>query len=415
MNSFICQGTASRLGCKIFAVNILLLLMRLLSAIVKANALRSTSSSLPHANALSTFGTSMHLVSAVFVPIIDFDTVECQTRIDIELRTTLQVSCIDDRSGFSVNRNCSALDAFTFKLVNMTLSVLPSMPPVSQGHGRQRFKFGAKDTVHTALSGSVALNDRGSAHQVRVFAAQSAHSHTLQWCDNAVLRIFIRAELISSNAVGEQTILCDVQTRDFVVVHVPEKDCVDLGEQPCFDAGSNAGCFWCQRARRCVHSSKSVDDAVAQCSALPPPAPHPPLYDRYSSIQCTGGLQTWPLVAPLSNRNRICMMRSVCIADGHVTLFLPPTSNLSTFDGSQSAIHNARGIAHYDGWSTLKNDIHHHHDVLYPDGDSSGFVPRVRSAAHLVSSYVFVLFFPHLSDARAGYLFANSVAFCRCR
>ncbi len=381
--SFFCQRFASQIHAA-FAGYVVLLLAQLLPTIGNSHA--SVLASIEHqqAHSLSSFDASVHLISAVFVPIIDFDVELCQTRLDIELRTTLQIPCSDDVSGITFNSSCSIPDADTYRLVNMSLSIFPSASSSSEGRGRQRFLFGAKDAVHTYLNGSVTLNDRGSAHHVRVFAAQSSHSHVLQWCGSAAVRVSVRAELHSSNAAGEHVTLHPVQTRDFFVVHVPDENCVGLGEQQCFDVGSDAGCFWCERAGACVHSSHSVHDAAAQCKALPDHAPPSPLTDRYSSIQCIGGVQSWPLVAPLSNRNRICMMRSVCMDDGQLTLFLSPTSNFSAFDESQLAFHNARGIAHYDGWSSLKSDIHSKYDVNYPNGDSSGFVPRVKSTSAII-------------------------------
>jgi hypothetical protein len=195
----------------------------------------------------------------------------------------------------------------------------------------------------------------------------------MHWCGRAATRVAVRAELHYSVAADVHGIAQSVQTKEFVVVHLPEKSCVDLSEQHCYDAGSDAGCFWCERARSCVHSIEGFEDAVEQCSALPKPAPLP-ISDQYSSVHCTGGLQTWPLAAPVSNRNRICMMRNACIVDGQVTLFLPPLATAGVFADSMSSINSARGLAHYDGWSSL-TEIHH--DLKFNDGDSAGFIPQV--------------------------------------
>lgn len=324
----------------------------------------------------------MHLISAVFVPIIDFDNELCQTRIDVVLRTSLQLPCFDNGSGITANSSCTVLEANAFKLVNMSLSISSAG---SEVHVRRHFLFGAETSVLAYLSGSVTLIDKGSEHHVRVFSAQSSHSHVLQWCGSAAMRVAVRAELHSSSLAGEHTQMYPIQTGDFVVVYVPEENCVVLGEQECYDVGSEAGCFWCQRAQRCLHSSRSASDAASKCNSLPKHVPPSPLIDQYSSIQCIGGIQNWPLVSPLSNRNRICMMRNVCIADGQLTLYFAPSSSFSTVDESQLSIHSTRGITHYDGWSSLKSGIHSNYDATYPDGDSSGFVPRVekRTRHHL--------------------------------
>lgn len=340
----------------------------------------STSSSIPHVEAMSTFSTSMHLTSVVFVPVIDFDSEYCYTRVDITLRTTMQAPCVNDESDAIAASSCSALGSHTFMLVDASLSIMPAAASTSVGDDQRRFTFGAEDAIHTSLGGNVTLDDMGSAHGVRVFAKKSSHSHALHWCGNAAVRVYVEAKLHSSDATNYQTI-ARIQTRDFVVVHVPEKACVDLGEQQCFDVGSDAGCFWCQRAQRCVHSSTSIDDAAAQCSMLPKHSPPPPLLEPYSSIQCVGGLQTWPLVAPLHNRNRICMIRRACISDGQITLYLPPSSDAAPLADPQSSVHDARGVTHYDGWSSLTNI---HQDVEYPDGDTAGFIPQVRRTAQII-------------------------------
>ncbi len=354
---------------------VLLFLCHASSSTANTPSLHSTSHLPSHSHPLSAVSTSMHLVSAVFVPVIDFDAPLCHTRIDVTLRTVLQMPCVDNSSHFSDVSVCSDLDIFTFNLLNISLSVLPYASFSSEGDRRQHFMFGAEHAVHAALSGGVTLNDMGSAHQVRVFAVQSSHSHTMQWCGSAATRVAVQADLHYSTSAGMHEFLRSLQTGEFVVVHLPEKACVDLDEQKCFDLGSDAGCFWCDRARKCVHSHVGFEDAAAQCSALPEPVVPPPL-DRYSSVRCTGGLQTWPLVAPLSNRNRICMMRSVCIADGRLTLFLPPLSTDGAFANSHSSLYSVRGMAHYDGWSSL---THIHHDEKHADGDSTGFVPQVRN------------------------------------
>ena len=340
----------------------------------------STSSSIPHVQALSTFSTSMHLTSVVFVPVIDFDSAYCYTRVDITLRTTMQAPCVNDESDVIAASSCSALGSRTFMLVDVSLSIMPAAASASVGENQRRFTFGAEDAVHTSLGGNVTLDDMGSAHGVRVFAKKSSHSHAMHWCGNAAARVLVGAELLSTDATSYQTI-ARIQTTDFVVVHVPEKACIDLGEQQCFDVGSDAGCFWCQRAQRCIHSSTSIDDAAAHCSMLPKHSPPPPLLEPYSSIQCIGGLQTWPLVPPLHNRHRICMIRRACISDGQITLYLPPSSDAAPFADPQSSVHDARGITHYDGWSSLTNI---HRDVEFPDGDTAGFIPQVSRTAPII-------------------------------
>jgi len=362
-----------------FALCLALLLLPAIAAIDHTNASHPDSSSPAHSDDFSTVGASMHLISAVFVPVIDFDADHCHTRIDIALRTVLQAACSAHGSGTSPVSGCSALDAFTFTLVNMVLSIVPAASHNSTGHEQQRFTFGDQHAVHASISGSMRLNDMGSAHHVRVWALRNSHSHSLQWCGNAAVRVVVSAELHSADAEGVHHSVQSLQTSGSVVVHVPYKVCVDLGEQQCYDKGVDAGCFWCQRARRCVHSSKGNDDAAAQCRALPAPSA-PPQLDQYSSMQCTAGLQMWPLVAPLSNRNRICMLRSVCIADGQLTLFTPPPP-AGTVADAQSSLSDARGIVHYDGWSSLKGFPQ---DVQFLNGDSSGFVPQARQAAALI-------------------------------
>lgn len=272
---------------------------------------------------------------------------------------------------------CSALDTFAFTLENISLSVIPSESLGSEGQRQQQFEFDADQSLHAAFNESVNLKDMGTAYHVRVFAVQSSHSHSMQWCGSAATRVAARAELRYSNEFGMHGVVQGIHGKEFVVVHLPDKACVDLDEQTCFDVGVDAGCFWCERARKCLHSSRSIDDATAKCSTLSEPSPSSAL-DGYSSVRCTGGLQTWPIGAPLSNRNRICMMQSVCMVDGQLTLFLPPPSTSRAFADSQSSIHSVRGMAHYDGWSSL---THIHHDTKHPDGDSSGFIPRVKTSA----------------------------------
>lgn len=403
-------------GCIFFKVHLLLLFVCHASfGLANTPSLHSTSPLQSHSHALSAVSTSMHLVSAVFVPVVDFDASLCHTRIDITLRSMLQAPCVDSSSHLSDVSVCSSMDVFTFNLLNISLSVLPIASSSSKGELQQRFMFGAEHAVHAVLSGGVTLSDMGSAHQVRVFAVQSSHSHTMQWCGSAAMRVAVQADLHYSTSLGMHGLVHSVQTGEFVVVHLPEKACVDLDEQKCFDLGSDAGCFWCDRARKCVHSHVGFDDAAAQCSALPEPD-EPPALDRYSSVRCTGGLQTWPLVAPLSNRNRICMMRSVCIADGRLTLFLPPLSNDGAFAESHSSLYSVRGMAHYDGWSSL---THIHHDEKHDDGDRTGFVPQVKNRHQPSSRTCHTIIGPFIlcryKYAYAGRPFAHSVRVCRCR
>jgi hypothetical protein len=367
----------------------------------------STSSSIAYTQALSTFGATLHLASVVFVPVIDFDSAHCSTRVDITLRTTMQAPCNNDESDLIAASSCSALGAHTFMLVHLSLSIVPAADAGSMGKDQQRFKFSAKDAVYTKLGGNITLDDMGSAHGVRVYAKQSSHSHTMQWCGNAATRVFVKAELHSSDSASHH-IIARIQTSEFVVVHVPEKACVDLGEQDCFDVGSDAGCFWCQKARRCVHSSTSFEDAATQCSMLPKREPPPPLLQPYSSIHCIGGLQTWPLVGHLHNRNRICMMHRACISDGQITLYLPPSSAAGPIADSQSSLHDARGVTHYDGWSSLTNI---HRDVEYSDGDSVGFVPHVRKTATIIQVAAAAI----SNRVFAGCTFTHSVEFRCCR
>jgi hypothetical protein len=365
------------------------------AASILAHSTSSATSLPPHLFSLSNISASMHLLSAVFVPVLDFDSLLCHTRIDITLRTILQAPCSDDESDIRMNIVCSALDTFAFTLENISLSVLPSESLGSEGQRQQQFEFDADQSLHVVFNDSVKLKDMGTAYHVRVFTVQSFHSHSMQWCGSAATRVAVRAELHHLNELGMHGVVQYIHGKEFVVVHLPDKACVDLDEQTCFDVGVDAGCFWCERARRCLHSSRSIDDATAKCSTLSEPSPSSAL-DGYSSVRCTGGLQTWPIGAPLSNRNRICMMQSVCMADGQLTLFLPPPSTSRAFADSQSSIHSVRGMAHYDGWSSL---THIHHDVKHPDGDRSGFIPRVKTSAsvqvhafqslvdHFVSSY----------------------------
>jgi hypothetical protein len=312
----------------------------------------------------------------VLTPVIDFDAGQCYTRVDIKMRTTLQAPCIVDELGRGADLCQLLSDSFSFKLANLSLSILPEPQPPRHS-GRQQFTFGLENIVHAILDSSVMLANMGSAHHVHVFAAQSSHTLSLQWCGSAALRITVQAQLLASDAANAHSSLLAIQSKSFVVVHLPEEACANFGEQKCYDAGSDSGCFWCQRARRCVHSSTSINDAAVKCKALPEPAV-PPRPGRYSSIQCTIGIQTWPPVRPLSNRNRICMMRDVCIVDSQLTLFLPPSLKTEAFADSLSSVH-VRGIAHYDGWSSLTSM---HRDVEYLDGDSSGFIPRVKHTAY---------------------------------
>jgi len=399
-----CVWISSRVGSGLFAVYLALLLVTATAAIYHPNASQPDSYSPAHSYALSTVRASMHLISAVFVPAIDYDSGHCHTRLDITLRTVLQAAC--DGTGTNTNADCSALDAFTFTLVNMVLSILPAASDNSTVDGQPSFTFGAQHAVHASISGSVSLNNMGSAHHAHVWAVRSSHSHSLQWCGNAAVLVTVHAELHSLDAVGARHSSHSLQTSGSVVVHLPHKACVDLGEQQCFDAEFDAGCFWCQRAHRCVHSSNGADDAAAQCRALPSRSP-PPQLGRYSSTRCTAGLQTWPLVAPVSNRNRICMLHNVCIADGQLTLFIPPGAVVDP----HSSVGDARGIAHYDGWSSLK---HLAEDVQFPNGDSSGFVPQARKATAGIRVAILWLLCARAFTACAGRALAHSVGF-RCR